>query len=487
MTGSRRLYVKSFGCQMNVYDSQRMADTLAPEGYVETGTAEDADLIILNTCHIREKAAEKVYSELGRMRRLKEAASADGRNVLIAVAGCVAQAEGAEIIRRAPTVDLVVGSQNYHRLPDLIARAARGGKAVDTEFPVGDKFDHLPAPSPSATRARGVAAFVTVQEGCDKFCTFCVVPYTRGAEISRPIDKIVAEVARLADAGVREATLIGQNVNAFHGAGPDGRAWSLAQLLDRLAQLSGIERLRYTTSHPLDMADDLIAAHRDLPQLMPQLHLPVQSGSDRVLAAMNRRHTRADYLEIIDRLRDARPDVTMTSDFIVGFPGESESDFADTLSLIDEVGFSGSYSFKYSPRPGTPGADMDDQVPEDVKSERLQRLQDAIDRQQEAFNQSCVGRTFDVLFEKPGRHNGQLVGRSPYLQPVPVVAPSSLIGEIAAVTITEVLGNSLVGKLAQKFVSQSTSQSAASRPAPQTPQVSKKESEQEPALLRAGA
>ena len=288
MTGSRKLYVKSFGCQMNVYDSQRMADTLAPEGYVETATADDADLIILNTCHIREKAAEKVYSELGRMRRLKEAATADGRDVLIAVAGCVAQAEGDEIIRRAPAVDLVVGSQNYHRLPDLIARAKREGKAVDTEFPLDDKFDHLAAPSLASTRARGVTAFVTVQEGCDKFCTFCVVPYTRGAETSRPVDKILAEVERLADAGVREITLIGQNVNAYHGEGPDGRPWSLARLLGLIARLPGIERLRYTTSHPLDMGDDLIAAHGDLPQLMPQLHLPVQSGSDRILAAMNR-------------------------------------------------------------------------------------------------------------------------------------------------------------------------------------------------------
>jgi tRNA-2-methylthio-N6-dimethylallyladenosine synthase len=450
MTGSRKLYVKSFGCQMNVYDSQRMADTLAPEGYVETGTADDADLIILNTCHIREKAAEKVYSELGRMRRLKEAAADDGRNVLVAVAGCVAQAEGDEIIRRAPTVDLVVGSQNYHRLPDLLARAARGGKAVDTEFPVDDKFDHLAAPSLAATRARGVSAFVTVQEGCDKFCTFCVVPYTRGAEISRPVEKVVAEVSRLADAGVREVTLIGQNVNAYHGTGPDGRTWSLAQLLERVAQLSGIERLRYTTSHPHDMDDDLIAAHRNLPALMPQLHLPIQSGSDRILAAMNRRHTRADYVAIVSRLRDARPDLALTSDFIVGFPGEAEDDFAATLSLVDEIGFSGSFSFKYSPRPGTPGADMNDQVDEAIKSDRLQRLQQAIDRNQARFNRDCVGRTIPVLFERRGRHSGQIVGRSPYLQPVQIEAPPSLIGEIAAVTITEVASNSLFGALTQQ-------------------------------------
>jgi tRNA-2-methylthio-N6-dimethylallyladenosine synthase len=435
---------------MNVYDSQRMADTLAPEGYVETTTAEDADLIILNTCHIREKAAEKVYSELGRMRRLKETAAADGRKPLIAVAGCVAQAEGAEIIRRAPAVDLVVGSQNYHRLPDLIARAERDGKAVDTEFPADDKFDQLAAPSVAAMRARGVAAFVTVQEGCDKFCTFCVVPYTRGAETSRPVDKIVAEVARLADAGVREITLIGQNVNAYHGEGPDGRTWSLARLLERLAQLPGIERLRYTTSHPLDVDADLIAAHRDLAALMPQLHLPVQSGSDHILAAMNRRHTRADYVEVVSRLLEARPDMALTSDFIVGFPGETEDDFAATLSLVSEIGYSGAFSFKYSPRPGTPGADMDDQVEEGTKSDRLHRLQQAIDRDQAIFNRRCVGRTLSVLFERPGRYNGQIVGRSPYLQPVQIEAPPLLIGAIAAVTITEVASNSLFGALAQQ-------------------------------------
>jgi|SRR5579862_2245210 len=449
MTEARKLYVKSFGCQMNVYDAQRMADTLAPQGYVETATADDADLIILNTCHIREKAAEKVYSELGRVRRLKEAAAADGRRITIAVAGCVAQAEGEEILRRAPAVDLVVGPQSYHRLPDLLARAARGVKPIDTEFPVDDKFNHLAAPSPPAIRARGASAFVTVQEGCDKFCTFCVVPYTRGMETSRPVAKIVAEIERLAGAGVREVTLIGQNVNAYHGEGADGRPWSLARLLERIADIPGIEQLRYTTSHPRDMADDLIAAHRDLPQLMPQLHLPVQSGSDRVLAAMNRRHSRADYLGIVERLRHTRGDLALTSDFIVGFPGETEDDFAATLSLVDDVGFSGAFSFKYSPRPGTPGADMGDQVAEDIKSERLTRLQDAIDRNQAAFNRRCVGRTFDVLFERGGRHPGQLTGRSPYLQPVQVTAPSSLIGTITPVAITEMSGNSLFGELTQ--------------------------------------
>jgi tRNA-2-methylthio-N6-dimethylallyladenosine synthase len=473
MNDARKVYVKSFGCQMNVYDSRRMADTLAPEGYVETGAAEDADLVILNTCHIREKAAEKVYSELGRVRVMKDAAAAQGRELVVAVAGCVAQAEGAEIIRRAPVVDLVFGPQSYHRLPELLHRAKRNGKAVDTEFPADDKFNHLAQPSRAAIRARGVSAFVTVQEGCDKFCTFCVVPYTRGAEVSRPVQKVIAEIEHLAAAGVREITLIGQNVNAYHGEGPDGRAWSLPRLLERAAQIHGIARLRYTTSHPRDMDDALIAAHRDLASLMPQLHLPVQSGSDRILAAMNRRHGRVDYLDIVRRLRQARPDLALTSDFIVGFPGETERDFADTLSLIEEVGFSGSFSFKYSQRPGTPGADMDDQIAEDVKSERLQRLQDLIDRQQTAFNQSCVGKSFDVLFEKPGRHQGQVVGRSPYLQPVPVEAPQSLIGEIATVTITEAVGNSLLGTLA---VAQPPSPSAVAIP-----------HHLEPALLRAGA
>ena len=448
MNEPRKLYVKSFGCQMNVYDSRRMADTLAPRGYVETAAPDDADLVILNTCHIREKAAEKVYSELGRMRRLKQAAAGEGRRVVIAVAGCVAQAEGEEIIRRAPAVDLVFGPQSYHRLPGLLDRAERGEKPVDTEFPLDDKFDHLAAPSTSAIRARGVSAFVTVQEGCDKFCTFCVVPYTRGSEISRPAAKIIAEIERLAAAGVREVTLIGQNVNAYHGEGLNGRPWPLARLLERASEIDGVERLRYTTSHPRDMDDDLIAAHGDLPKLMPQLHLPVQSGSDRILAAMNRRHSRADYLTVVARLRAARPDLALTSDFIVGFPGESEEDFAQTLGLVGTVGFSGAFSFKYSPRPGTPGAEMDEQVDEDTKSDRLHRLQAAIDRQQEAFNQSCLGRTFDVLFEKPGRYDGQIVGRSPYLQPVQVTAPPSMIGEVAAVTITEVASNSLFGVLA---------------------------------------
>ena len=440
----KKLYVKSYGCQMNVYDSHRMADLLARDGYVETATPEQADLIVLNTCHIREKAAEKVYSELGRLRVVKQQAARDGRRVTVAVAGCVAQAEGSEIIRRAPVVDLVVGPQSYHRLPELLARDAR---AVETEFPVEDKFAHLPAPSKAATRARGVSAFVTVQEGCDKFCTFCVVPYTRGAELSRPVEKILDEVRHLAESGVREVTLIGQNVNAYHGEG-FGRTLTLGQLLHRVAEIPGIARLRYTTSHPRDVDDDLVAVHRDLPQLAPQLHLPVQSGSDRILEAMNRRHTRADYLRVIERLRAARADLALTSDFIVGFPGETEDDFRATLAIVDEVGYSGAFSFKYSQRPGTPGATMPDQIPDDVKAERLARLQGAISRNAAAFNARCRGLTFEVLMEKPGRLAGQLTGRSPYLQPVQVMAPESLIGEMVSVTITELGTNSLFGVLA---------------------------------------
>ncbi|MEA2988351.1 MAG: tRNA-2-methylthio-N6-dimethylallyladenosine synthase [Alphaproteobacteria bacterium] len=448
MNGPRKLFVKSFGCQMNVYDSHRMADTLAAEGFSECATPEDADLVILNTCHIREKAADKVYSELGRLRVLKQEAAREGRRVVIAVAGCVAQAEGKEIIRRAPSVDLVVGPQSYHRLPGLLARVAAGERAIDTEFPVEDKFDVLAVPTRAVTRARGISAFVTVQEGCDKFCTFCVVPYTRGAEVSRPVGKIVAEVERLADAGVREVTLIGQNVNAYHGEGPGARPWTLGALLHRVAEVPGIARLRYTTSHPCDVDESLLAAHRDLPALMPFLHLPVQSGSDRILAAMNRRHSRADYLEVIARMRAARADIAFSSDFIVGFPGESDEEFRASLSLVDEVGFASAYSFKYSPRPGTPAADMAEQVPDDVKLLRLHRLQHAIARHQAAFNARMHGRTVAVLFEKPGRHPGQLVGRSPYLQPVQAQVAPAMIGEVAPVTITEVRSNSLFGALA---------------------------------------
>jgi tRNA-2-methylthio-N6-dimethylallyladenosine synthase len=446
MSGTRKLYVKSFGCQMNVYDSHRMADVMAPVGFSETAQPDDADLIILNTCNIREKAAEKIYSELGRMRVLKDEAARRGRQVTVAVAGCVAQAEGEEIVRRAPSVDVVVGSQNYHRLPDMLARAARGERVVDIEFPAEDRFLTMPAASAAATRSRGVTAFVTIQEGCDKFCTFCVVPYTRGAEISRPVESIAAEVRRLAEAGVREITLIGQNVNAYHGEGADGRDWPLGKLLHRLAGIHGIARLRYTTSHPCDMDDSLIDAHRDLPALMPYVHLPVQSGSDRILAAMNRKHTRDDYLEAIGRLRAARPDLAFTSDFIVGFPGETEDDFRDTLRLVEEVGFATSYSFSYSPRPGTPAADME-QLPDDIKSERLQRLQALINRQWQAFNGGFAGRTLDILLEKPGRRPGQLVGKSPYLQTVQVMAPASMIGEIVPVRITEIGANTLFGDI----------------------------------------
>ncbi|MBL8573712.1 MAG: tRNA (N6-isopentenyl adenosine(37)-C2)-methylthiotransferase MiaB [Hyphomicrobiaceae bacterium] len=432
---------------MNVYDSDRMADTLAVEGYEATGTLEDADLILLNTCHIREKAAEKVYSELGRIRKLKAARALEGKETMVGVAGCVAQAEGAEILRRAPVVDLVVGPSSYHHLPELIAKARDKRGAIETEFPIEDKFEHLPAASREKTIARGVTAFLTVQEGCDKFCTFCVVPYTRGSEVSRPVAQLIDEAKRLVDAGVREVTLLGQNVNAYHGAGPDGTDWTLGRLLHRLAEIPGLDRLRYTTSHPRDMDDALLAAHRDLPQLMPYLHLPIQAGADRVLAAMNRKHTRADYLALIERIRAARPDIAMSGDFIVGFPGETEAEFAETLAVVDEVGYASAYSFKYSARPGTPASAEADQIADAVKSERLQRLQERIDAQARAFNRSRVGMTFDVLFEKPGKRAGQLVGRSPWLQPVHVMAPSQLIGEIAAVVIDDIGTNSLFGTL----------------------------------------
>lgn len=448
MSGTRKLHVKSYGCQMNVYDSNRMADVMAPLGYSETGRADDADVIILNTCHIREKAAEKIYSELGRLRGLKKDAAASGRTVLVAVAGCVAQAEGKEIMRRAPVVDLIVGPQNYHRLPDLVSRAVCGEKIVDTEFPADDKFDVLPAARREVTRARGLSAFVTVQEGCDKFCTFCVVPYTRGAEVSRPVAKIVAEAERLAGDGVREITLIGQNVNAYHGEAADGRPATLGRLMHRLAEIPGIARLRYTTSHPRDMEDSLIEAHRDLPALMPFVHLPVQSGSDRILAAMNRRHTRADYLAVIERMRAARGDLAFSSDFIVGFPGETEDEFEATLELAKTVGFAGAFTFMYSPRPGTPAAEMAAQIPEAVKTERIHRLQALVTASQRGFNAGFLGRTVDVLLEKPGRLAGQLVGRSPYLQAVQVMAPSSLTGEVVPIAVTHVGTNSLFGELA---------------------------------------
>ncbi|WP_371420394.1 tRNA (N6-isopentenyl adenosine(37)-C2)-methylthiotransferase MiaB [Tardiphaga sp.] len=448
MTAPRKLHIKSYGCQMNVYDAQRMVDTLAPEGFVETASADDADLVILNTCHIREKASEKVYSELGKLRVAKADAAQAGRTMNVVVAGCVAQAEGNEIIRRAPVVDVVVGPQSYHNLPALLKQAKAGGRALDTEFPVEDKFSFLPPPKPAAIRARGISSFVTVQEGCDKFCTFCVVPYTRGSEVSRPVAKIIDDVQRLADNGVREITLIGQNVNGYHGEGPDGRPWALGTLLYRLAEISGIDRLRYSTSHPRDVEDTLIAAHRDLPELMPFVHLPVQSGSDRILAAMNRKHTAEDYRRVIDRFRDARQDIAFTSDFIVGFPGETEEDFAATLALVTQIGYAGAYSFKYSPRPGTPAADLQETVSQADMDERLVRLQNLIDSQQSAFNAATIGRTVDVLFERKARNPGQIVGRTAYLQPAHVMASDDIIGQVLPVTIESLERYSLLGSLA---------------------------------------
>ena len=442
----KRLYIKTYGCQMNVYDSERMKDVLTPLGYEPADAPEGADLVILNTCHIREKAAEKVYSELGRLRPLKEEKAAAG-GMTVAVAGCVAQAEGAEIMKRAPVVDLVVGPQTYHKLPELIAQAHRArGEALDTEFEVEDKFDRLAG----ERQVEGYSAFVTVQEGCDKFCTFCVVPYTRGAEWSRPVDQIVAEVRGLAAQGVREVTLLGQNVNAFHGEPPAGREadgpWGLGQLVRHIALIGGIERIRFTTSHPRDMDDDLIAAFADEPKLMPYFHLPVQSGSDRILKAMNRQHTADEYIAIIERLRAARPDIAISGDMIVGFPGETDADFEATLDLVRAVNYASCFSFKYSRRPGTPGAAMVPQIDEAVKGERLAVLQELLNAQQVAFNESQIGRTLPVLFEKPGRQDGQLHGRSPYLQAVHVEAPAEMIGRIGQVTIERASRNALAGR-----------------------------------------
>ena len=441
---SKKLYIKTYGCQMNVYDSARMAEVLAPLGYMPTAVVEDADMVILNTCHIREKAAEKVYSELGRLAPLKMRRASEGGRMMLAVAGCVAQAEGAEILARAPQVDIVLGPQTYHRLPEMVARVARAGKAVlDTEFPAEAKFDFLPASEAPAA----VTAFLTIQEGCDKFCTFCVVPYTRGAEFSRPAADILAEARRLVAQGAREITLLGQNVNAYHGAAPEDGVWGLGQLLRALAEIPDLARLRYTTSHPLDVDEALIEAHRDLPQLMPFLHLPVQSGADRILAAMNRRHRAADYHRIIERLRQARPDLALSSDFIVGFPGESDADFAATLALIRDIGFAQAFSFKYSARPGTPAAALAGQVPEAVKSARLAEVQALLAEQQRAFNTATLGRVVPVLFEKPGRHAGQLIGRSPWLQAVHAPAPAAALGEVAPVRIIGLGPNSLAGAL----------------------------------------
>jgi len=475
---TKRLHVITWGCQMNVYDSRRMADVLAPLGYVPVAAPDDADMVILNTCHIRDRAAEKVFSELGRLRRIKQARAAAGGRMILAVAGCVAQAEGAEILARAPFVDIVLGPQTYHRLPEMVARAvaqgnqAGGDKAgavpaampgtvretvqetfpgavpgaiIETDFPAGQKFDFLP----EASAPQGLSAFLTIQEGCDKFCSFCVVPYTRGAEMSRPAEAVLAEARKLVAQGAREIVLLGQNVNAWHGAGawhgeaPDGGTWGLGRLLRAMAEIPGVLRLRYTTSHPGDMDDALIVAHRDLPMLMPFLHLPVQSGSDRVLAAMHRRHSAADYLRLVERLRAARPGLALSSDFIVGHPGETAADFAETLALVRAVGFAQAFSFKYSPRPGTPAAGAPDQVPDAEKDQRLYELQALLRAQQGRFNAGCVGLTLPVLFTGPGRHRGQVVGRSPFLQPVHMTGPASLIGGETPVHIVAAHTNSL--------------------------------------------
>lgn len=446
----KKVFVKTYGCQMNVYDSNRMEDALEQDGYERTNDMEDADLVLLNTCHIREKAAEKVYSEVGRIRKIKEKRADTNRPMTIGVTGCVAQAEGSEIMKRAKAVDLVAGPQTYHRIADIVNRAEQGERPVETEFEIEEKFAKLPHATAKQVQARGVASFLTVQEGCDKFCTFCVVPYTRGAEVSRTVQQIVDEAQGMIDAGVREVTLLGQNVNAWHGEGADGREWGLGELLHELAKIKGMERLRYTTSHPVDMDESLINAHRDLDCLMPYLHLPVQAGSDKILKAMNRHHTVEDYMHIIERMREVSPDMAISGDFIVGFPGETEEDFQETLNVVEKVKYASAFSFKYSTRPGTPGADMKDQVPEDVKSERLQRLQALLNKQQEEFNQTCVGRKMDILLEKKGRREGQLIGRSPWLQSVIVDDSLGNPGDIVHVEITEAAPNSLNAIKAQK-------------------------------------
>ena len=431
-TVAKKVFIKTFGCQMNVYDSERITEALAGDGYAETVEIEDADLVILNTCHIREKAVEKVYSDLGRIRDVRDQRRREGKETLVTVAGCVAQAEGAEISRRAPVVDLVVGPQSYHRLPELLRRrSATGERLVETAFPEDEKFAHLS----TKRQVRSATAFLTIQEGCDKFCTFCVVPYTRGMEYSRSVADLEKEARTLVENGVRELTLLGQNVNAYHGVAETGAETSLAGLIRHLAGIDGLERIRYMTSHPRNMSDDLIIAHAEVPKLMPYLHLPVQSGSDRILAAMNRKHTADDYLRAVERIRAARPDIALSTDMIVGFPGETDQDFDETLQLVRTVGFAQSYSFKYSSRPGTPAANMDDQVPEALKSERLARLQYVLNNQHERFNAATVGQTVPVLFERMGRSNGQLVGRSPYLQLVQARADAALLGKILPVSI----------------------------------------------------
>ena len=452
-TPPKRLFIKTYGCQMNVYDSERMADVLRPLGYAATDTAEGADFVILNTCHIREKAAEKVYSELGKMREMRDRKLARGEGrMTIAVAGCVAQAEGEEIMRRQPAVDLVVGPQAYHQLPELLTRNARArGERIGADFAPNEKFDALSAEGAAARGVKGPTAFLTVQEGCDKFCTFCVVPYTRGAEWSRPVADVLAEARGLAAKGVREVTLLGQNVNAYDGAGPDG-VWTMARLAYALAEIPGIDRIRYTTSHPNDMSDDLIAAHAELPALMPWLHLPVQAGSDRILRLMNRKHGRQKYIDLIARIRETTPDLALSGDFIVGFPGETDRDFEDTMDLVRQVNYASAFSFMYSARPGTPAAGMGTQVPDAVSRERLQALQTLLFEQQTAFNASRAGMTVDVLFEKKGRHGRQAIGRSPWLQSVHVDDADHLLGQIVPVEIISGQQNSLTGQLLQQKV-----------------------------------
>jgi len=439
----KKLFIKTWGCQMNVYDSNRMADILRPLGYSTTDSAEDADMVILNTCHIREKATDKVFSDLGRLRPLKEKKEAKGEKMLMAVAGCVAQAEGDFILERAPYVDMVFGPQTYHELPEMVLGASGDMRIVNTEFPGDNKFDKLPEEQKNS----GVSAFLSIQEGCDKFCTFCVVPYTRGSEYSRTAQETIDEAKRLVDGGALEIILLGQNVNAFHGIGPDGSIWGLAQLMRAINEIPGVERIRYTTSHPRDMDDDLIAAHGELEKLQPFLHLPVQSGSDKTLESMNRKHTRDLYFDVIERLRKARPDITFSSDFIVGFPGETEEDFMDTVDMIERVKFVSCYSFKFSARPGTPAANMQNLIRDDIASERLSRLQTLLNKQQSAFNQKSVGLTLPVLLDRKGKKDGQLVGRSPFSQSVFVEANERLMNTIADIKITEGFDNSLTGEV----------------------------------------
>jgi len=442
---TKKLYIKTYGCQMNVYDSIKMGELLSPHGFELSEQPEGADMVILNTCHIREKASEKVYSELGRIREEKELKKANGSNMVIAVAGCVAQAEGEEIFKRAPFVDIVVGPQSYHNLPQLLEQTKRNNKwAIDLDFAEENKFDQIKFD----VQSQGPAAFLSIQEGCDKFCNFCVVPYTRGAEYSRGVPEIYREAIKLVALGAREINLLGQNVSAYHGLAGDGQTWTLGKLIKHLAKIDGLERIRYTTSHPRDMVDDeLFEAHATERKLMPFLHLPIQSGSNRILEAMNRKHTRETYLEIIEKFRTARPDIAFSSDFIVGYPGETEKDFEDTMDIVRQVKYSQCYSFKYSPRPGTPGSLLENQVPEAVKSERLTRLQALIMEQQREFNDNSVGRAMPVLFIGKGKYDGQIMGRSPYMQSVYVQAPAELIGTIADVKITESGQNGMGGEL----------------------------------------